>query len=59
MAGGFWLLRRRSPALLELGGARYAVTAFLLLTMAAIPVKMALRLLLNVKYVWVTPWFNI
>jgi len=55
----FWLWQRRSPAIQRLGGARYAITAFLLLTMAAIPVKMALRLLLNVKYVWVTPWFNV
>ncbi len=59
LGGAFWLWRRKSPALLQLGGARYAVTAFLLLTMTAIPLKMALRLLVNVKYVWVTPWFNI
>ncbi len=55
----FWLWQRKSAGLQRLGGARFAITAFLLLTMAAIPVKMALRLLLNVKYVWVTPWFNV
>lgn len=55
----FYLWKRRSRALTELGATRYAVVAFLWLTMAAIPVKMALRLLLNVKYIWVTPWFNI
>ncbi len=38
---------------------RYAVVAFLLLSMAGVPVKMALRLLFDLKYVWVTPWFNI
>ncbi len=59
LAPVYWLWRRRSPALVTLGGARYALTAFLLLTMLAIPLKMALRLLLNVKYVWVTPWFNV
>jgi len=41
------------------GTLRYSVIAFLLLTMAALPVKMALRLAFNIKYVWVTPWFNI
>jgi hypothetical protein len=25
----------------------------------ALPVKLALRLALTIKYVWVTPWFNI
>ena len=55
----YWLWRRHSPALRELGGVRYAITAFLLLSMTAIPLKMALRLLLNVKYVWVTPFFNV
>lgn len=59
LGGLYWLWRRKTQALQELGGARYAVTAFLVLTMAAIPVKMALRLLLNVKYVWVTAWFNV
>ncbi len=59
LGGVFWLWRRRTPALAQLGGGRYALTAFLLLTMAAVPLKMALRLLLNVKYVWVTPWFNV
>ncbi|HEV2765437.1 MAG TPA: hypothetical protein VGV38_20815 [Pyrinomonadaceae bacterium] len=23
------------------------------------PIKLLLRLLLNIKYVWVTPWFNV
>lgn len=55
----YWLRRRHTAALVALGGWRYGVTAFLFLTMMAIPVKMALRLALDVKYVWVTPWFNI
>jgi len=25
----------------------------------ALPVKLILRLTLTIKYVWVTPWFNI
>ena len=52
----FWRWRR---AKLTIDGWRYAVASFLFLSMAAIPVKIALRLLLDVKYVWVTPWFNI
>jgi hypothetical protein len=31
----------------------------LLVLMLSLPVKMALRLLFNIKYVWVTPWFSI
>jgi hypothetical protein len=54
-----WLWKRRTPAFQRLGGARYATVAFLFLSMMAIPVKIALRLALNVKYVWVTPWFNV
>jgi len=29
------------------------------ITMLGLPVKMILRLLFRVKYVWVTPWFNV
>lgn len=54
-----WRLLRHRPALQRLGGSRYAVVAFLLLTMLAVPVKMALRLGFSVKYVWTTPWFNL
>lgn len=31
----------------------------LLILMLSLPVKMAARLLFRIKYVWVTPWFNI
>lgn len=31
----------------------------LLILMLSLPVKMALRLLFRIKYVWVTPWFNV
>jgi len=27
--------------------------------MVALPMKMGLRLLWHIKYVWITPWFNI
>ncbi len=38
---------------------QYLTLQFLLVSMLALPVKIALRLLFRVKYVWVTPWFNI
>jgi hypothetical protein len=54
----WWRLRAR-PAARALGGARFAIVALLGLTMLAVPIKMALRLALSVKYVWVTPWFSL
>ncbi len=50
---------RNSDFLKMLGTIRYLVLLSLFLTMVALPIKILLRLLLNVKYVWVTPWFNI
>jgi len=38
---------------------QYVTLQFLLVLMLSLPVKMILRLLFRVKYVWVTPWFNI
>ncbi len=32
---------------------------FAISVLIALPVKIALRLALNIKYVWVTPWFNV
>jgi len=31
----------------------------LLVLMLSLPVKILLRLLFRIKYVWVTPWFSI
>lgn len=55
----YLLMRKRSPTVRKLGLVRYSIVAFLFLTMMALPMKMFLRLAFNVKYVWVTPWFNI
>ena len=30
-----------------------------LIVMLLLPVKMLLRLVFRIKYVWITPWFNI
>jgi hypothetical protein len=48
-----------SPTLKRLGVVRYGVVAFLLLSMIGLPIKVLMRLLFNVKYFWVTPWFNV
>jgi hypothetical protein len=38
---------------------QYATLQGLMIPMIAFPVKMVLRLAFTVKYVWVTPWFNV
>ena len=38
---------------------QYLTLQTLLLSMWALPLKIALRLLLRIKYVWVTPWFSV
>jgi hypothetical protein len=38
---------------------QYSIMMFFLLTMVALPIKMGLRLVFNIKYIWVTPWFNV
>jgi hypothetical protein len=50
---------KASYALQQLGFVRYSIVAFLFLTMMSLPIKMFLRLAFNIKYVCVTPWFNI
>ena len=58
-SAAFWVWRREGETLQRLGALRYATVAFLLLTMLALPIKIGLRLALDVKYVLVTPWFSI
>ena len=38
---------------------QYNVLMVFMLLMLSLPLKMLARLLFNIKYVWVTPWFNI
>ena len=54
----FWK-SKSSNFLQELGLVKYVIVSFLFLCMMALPIKMILRLALNIKYVWVSPWFNI
>jgi hypothetical protein len=53
----FW--KKDGELIKQLGVARYGVLAFLFLTMMALPIKMILRIFFNIKYIWVTPWFNV
>ncbi len=55
----YYLKRDTSGAIRQLGPVRYGIVAFLFLTMMGLPLKVFLRLAFNIKYVWVTPWFNI
>jgi hypothetical protein len=54
----FYLVFRKRPFMQKLGWFRYGIIAFLLLAMTAVPIKIVLRHLFNIKYIWVTPWFN-
>jgi hypothetical protein len=38
---------------------QYLTMQFFLITMLSLPVKILLRLLFRINYVWVTPWFNL
>ena len=54
----YW--KKNNPELLaQLGMIRYNIIMFLFITMMSVPIKMVLRLVFLVKYVWITPWFNV
>lgn len=55
----YYFLKRNTEFVRKMGPLRYSVTAFLFMTMMAVPVKVILRLTLNIKYIVVTPFFNI
>src|SRR5438552_1839846 len=38
---------------------QYSIMMTFFLTMLGLPIKMLLRLLFHIKYVWITPWFNV
>jgi hypothetical protein len=63
-AGGWLLLdrllKRYAPEMVKKQNlAQYATTIMLTLLMFSLPAKVFLRLAFTIKYVWVTPWFNI
>ncbi len=59
LIGIYWLKKKNTDLLKKLGLTRYMIVAFLFLTMMALPIKMILRIGFNIKYILVTPWFNI
>src|SRR3989442_1098355 len=69
IVGGYYLLggfilhalfRRYNPKDYQrMSLLQYSIMMFFLLTMVALPLKMLLRLAWHIKYVWITPWFNV
>jgi hypothetical protein len=61
--GGFVLdrlLKKFAPEIVKKQNkAQYLTTVMLVLLMFSLPAKIFLRLAFTIKYVWVTPWFNI
>jgi hypothetical protein len=55
----YWFWKKDTDIMKQLGPIRYSIVAFLFVTMMALPVKIVLRLMLNVKYILVTPFLNI
>jgi hypothetical protein len=54
------LFRKFAPEMVKKQSkAQYATTVLLVVLMFALPLKIALRLVFTIKYVWVTPWFNV
>jgi hypothetical protein len=54
-----YLQRRGVKTLAALGILRYLIVSVLFLIMLGLPIKIFLRLIFHIKYIWVTPWFNI
>ncbi len=60
MAVPYILMKTKNSQMLEkLGIIRYSIVAFLFWSMLGLPIKMVLKLVFHLKYIWVTPWFNI
>ncbi|MFQ5606282.1 MAG: cytochrome C [bacterium] len=55
----YYYWKRKTDFIKKLGAARFGILAFLFLSMMGLPIKMILRWMFNIKYIWVTPWFNI
>lgn len=54
------LIRKKMPKVfLKQNLVQYLITVNLAVLMALVPLKVLLKLVLNIKYIWVTPWFNV
>jgi len=38
---------------------QYATLQVFLILMMLLPIKMVIRLVFRIKYIWITPWFNV
>lgn len=55
-----WLFARFKPReYANMNFIQYALMHVFLISMMALPVKILLRLAFRIKYVWITPWFNV
>jgi hypothetical protein len=60
MIAPYKYMQKKMPEFLkQFGMIRYIVTTSLFITMMAIPIKMVLWLVFHIKYIWITPWFNV
>ena len=57
--GFFWPKIRKWNIAVKLDNTRYAIIIILMLLMYAVPIKVILRQVFHIKYVFVTPWLNI
>jgi hypothetical protein len=56
----WWIVRLKGREFMRRwGGVRFGITAFLFLNMWGVVIKMLMRHLASIKYVWTTPWVNI
>lgn len=55
----YYMWKKGTEVIQKLGLVRYSIVAFLFLTMMSLLVKIILRIGLNIKYILVTPWFNV
>ncbi len=54
-----WFRRYQPKDFRRMSILQFSLMNFFLLTMIALPIKMFVRLAFHIKYVWITPWFNI
>jgi hypothetical protein len=54
-----WAWLRRRPAIRALGLPRFLIAGMLLAIFAGVLLKVGLSLALDLRYLWVTPWFSI
>jgi hypothetical protein len=60
MAGcDLWIRKKMPDIFLKQNLVQYLITLHLLALMAFVPIKVLLKLTINLKYLWVTPWFNV